>query len=384
MGSKCSCLSSTVTEEKVLTTERKMRYFIRASNYRQLEEQIQTISSVSSKKSACQVDLIKTIIMQSLLRGYIERCKARKTLISPISLRPSSLKLDLKKQLLLSTRQNSTDISSISRNLQEIPKDELPDYLSASTKALISTLTPQKRAANKKLRNKGPIYLENKAVYTGQWNKQKQRHGFGTQAWPDGSYYEGDWEFDCCSGFGRMVKSNGDFYEGHWNEDQCHGQGKLLSKNGSIYEGHWESGKKSGIGFELKKNESIYTGKFENDEKNGIGSIKLENGDKYDGEFCDGVFHGNGKYCWSDGRVYEGLWNRGLMHGFGTFCWSDGRVYCGEFVDGQKCGNGKFCWPDGRAYEGGWKADKQDGYGVYSTSMGVRTGYWKAGKRVHD
>lgn len=384
MGSKCSCLSNTVTEDKVLTTERMMHYYIRSPHYRQLEEDIQSISSASSKNTVIQIDLIKIITLQSLLRGYLERCKARKTLTSQNSLRPNSLKLEAKKQLLLSTRQNSTDLSTNSRNLQEIPIDELPDYLSSTTKTFLSTLSPLKITSNKKFRNKGPVFLENKAIYTGQWNKQKQRHGFGNQAWPDGSYYEGEWEFDYCSGFGRMVKSNGDFYEGYWAEDQCHGQGKLLSKNGSIYEGEWENGKKSGIGFELKKNESIYTGKFENDEKNGIGSIKLENGDKYEGQFRDGVFHGNGKYCWNDGRVYEGLWDMGLMHGLGTFSWGDGRKYCGEYVLGQKCGDGKFCWPDGRVYEGGWKADKQEGYGVYSTSMGVRTGYWKAGKRVHD
>ncbi len=36
------------------------------------------------------------------------------------------------------------------------------------------------------------VTLENGAVYIGEW-KNGQRDGKGTQIWPDGSKYEGDW-----------------------------------------------------------------------------------------------------------------------------------------------------------------------------------------------
>ena len=39
---------------------------------------------------------------------------------------------------------------------------------------------------------KGPITLKNGATYTGQW-LSGLRDGYGTQLWPDGSRYEGQW-----------------------------------------------------------------------------------------------------------------------------------------------------------------------------------------------
>lgn len=386
MGSRCSCLTNTVAEDRVLTTERKCLPFKYPSKFRNLDIDLSNISSKSSIKSESPVDLFKIILLQSLLRGYLERCKAKKTLNIPISQRPTLQKLENKRQASASSRSFSTEFPINPRNLEEIPANELPTYLSPSIKSFISTLSPLKisNSRDKNLRNKGPVYLENKAIYTGQWNKLKQRHGSGTQIWPDGSYYEGEWLFDISTGFGRMIKSNGDYYEGQWLDDQYNGSGKLLLKNGNIYEGSWENGLRTGKGFELVKNESIYTGEFKNDEKCGFGIVKFENGDKYEGEFEQGLIQGKGKYVWSDGRVFEGEWKMGSMHGTGTFLWPDGRKYEGEYFLGQKNGDGKFCWPDGRVYEGGWKADKQDGQGVYVTSMGIRTGYWKAGKRLHN
>jgi len=47
--------------------------------------------------------------------------------------------------------------------------------------------------------NKGPFTLRNGATYTGQW-LDGQRDGIGTQLWPDGSRYEGQWRNDKANG----------------------------------------------------------------------------------------------------------------------------------------------------------------------------------------
>lgn len=47
--------------------------------------------------------------------------------------------------------------------------------------------------------NKGPFTLRNGATYTGQW-LDGQRDGMGTQLWPDGSRYEGQWRNDKANG----------------------------------------------------------------------------------------------------------------------------------------------------------------------------------------
>ena len=46
---------------------------------------------------------------------------------------------------------------------------------------------------------KGPTTLKNGATYTGQWLSEL-RDGFGTQLWPDGYLYEGQWQNDKANG----------------------------------------------------------------------------------------------------------------------------------------------------------------------------------------
>lgn len=41
--------------------------------------------------------------------------------------------------------------------------------------------------------SRGPILLENRAVYIGEWNNKAERHGIGIQLWEDGSKYTGSW-----------------------------------------------------------------------------------------------------------------------------------------------------------------------------------------------
>ena len=46
---------------------------------------------------------------------------------------------------------------------------------------------------------KGPLTLKNGATYTGQW-LQNMRDGVGSQLWPDGSKYDGQWANDKANG----------------------------------------------------------------------------------------------------------------------------------------------------------------------------------------
>ena len=51
--------------------------------------------------------------------------------------------------------------------------------------------------------------------YTGEWNKQSQRHGFGS-----------------C-----IIAAIESFYEGFWKHDKLHGRGRLINKKGHVIEG---------------------------------------------------------------------------------------------------------------------------------------------------
>lgn len=40
------------------------------------------------------------------------------------------------------------------------------------------------------------------------------KHGHGTQTWPDGSHYEGEWKYNEANGIGKLCHEDGDIYEG--------------------------------------------------------------------------------------------------------------------------------------------------------------------------
>lgn len=57
------------------------------------------------------------------------------------------------------------------------------------------------------------------------------KHGRGVFRWPDGSYYEGDFDHNVRSGEGKLVMTNGKSYEGLWRENAMHGRGRLRWPN---------------------------------------------------------------------------------------------------------------------------------------------------------
>jgi hypothetical protein len=51
------------------------------------------------------------------------------------------------------------------------------------------------------------------------------RSGQGTQVWPDGAKYEGNWENNKANGKGKFFHADGDIYTGEWKDDKANGQG---------------------------------------------------------------------------------------------------------------------------------------------------------------
>ena len=381
MGGKCSCYNDSHSDEKLIEEQRNLVEMDRSPV---LEQSNQSPETLKNYEVVVEVDfdVDQIIWIQSLLRGFQERRKARKH-FKKSSI--SSKKLG-KKHATNTSKRVSMDFYQNAREVVELQVDEIPEYLTQAVKNIQAQLGPYsvQMKSEKGLKTKGPVLIDNRAVYTGNWNNLEQRHGRGVQTSSDGSIYEGYWKFDVCCGKGRLIKYNGDYYQGDFKDDMFHGYGLMMEKDGSSYEGEWAFGMKHGIGTETIKDVSTYKGHFENDEKSGDGKISYINLDSYEGTFLNGKFEGFGKFIWKDGRVYEGEWSEGKMHGKGTFEWKDGRVYEGDYIMDKKHGTGVFKWPDGRVYEGGWKDDKQDGEGTYTTSIGTRKGLWKSGKRVND
>ena len=171
---------------------------------------------------------------------------------------------------------------------------EVPDYSDSVTKATFlqcgAFVYDNISSSQVLVHRRGPVELENGAIYIGEWNESQQRHGRGEQMGRDGSKYEGSWSFDKASGKGRLIHANGDVYTGDWLESKAHGFGVLLQTDGSKYEGEWKD-------------------------------------DKMDGR---------GVRTWPDGRRYEGAWFNGKQHGKGTYTTANGQVREGEWKDGKR------------------------------------------------
>jgi hypothetical protein len=88
------------------------------------------------------------------------------------------------------------------------------------------------------------------------------RHGHGTQTWPDGANYEGQWKFGRLCGYGIFNHSSGDKYKGNFEMDKAQGHGVYVSKSGQIYEGQWHQDMKHGQGEELNMDGSKFKGEY--------------------------------------------------------------------------------------------------------------------------
>ena len=381
MGNNCSCLHGGNTDEKQVITD-KNTVGIDKNITRSLEG---TKSNTDAKNNSIdiRVELSDIIKIESVLRGYLERRKIKEFTSKYFSDGKNKPEEKIRQQ---SINRNTKTIEEIIRTeIHELDPSKVPDYTNSSAKMMQTKLGPfiYRGPDDKNLIKRGPVQMENEAIYIGEWSTANKRHGKGVQKWNDGSVYEGYWSNDKANGKGRLIHANGDVYEGDWLDDKASGKGIYIHNDGAKYEGEWLFDKQHGFGMEIWPDGAKYQGMYENGHKHGHGIFKWADGSVYDGDFMENNIQGKGVYTWSDGRKYSGDWKNNKMDGKGLFTWSDGRSYEGEYQDDKKHGFGIFVWPDGRKYEGNWNDGKQHGLGSYTTTKkGKKEGEWKNGKKI--
>ena len=89
-----------------------------------------------------------------------------------------------------------------------------------------------------------------------------------------------------------MLFPDGSIYEGQWQYDRIHGQGIYISCNGDRYDGNFNCGLKEGHGTMKYKSGNTYRGQWRNDTLWGNGVFHFKNGNKYEGTFVNGLFEG--------------------------------------------------------------------------------------------
>ncbi|MBL10100.1 MAG: hypothetical protein CL402_06230 [Acidiferrobacteraceae bacterium] len=263
----------------------------------------------------------------------------------------------------------------------------------------------------------------------------KAKNGPGTETYPDGSEYVGEFKDGLFHGQGTMSYANatlssgikGSKYVGEFKDGLFHGHGTLVLTDGTQYTGDWKEGKRHGHG--TVTNELFKcTGDFQDDQLQGEGTytfldgstadiVTMGLGDEpfiglYTGEVSDGVPNGRGISSGTRQGRYVGEWKDGLKHGWGTedttvqmyesemhlresgFYERHGMLppgperlsgeskYVGEWREGKKHGQGTETYLGGNKYVGQFKDDEIHGEGIETFPDGEKyVGEFKEGNR---
>ncbi|KAJ1505907.1 Radial spoke head 1 [Coelomomyces lativittatus] len=108
-----------------------------------------------------------------------------------------------------------------------------------------------------------------------------------------------------------------------------HGKGTNTFPNGDVYEGEYEAGQRQGHGmYTWKKLKAKYIGQYFQNRRHGDGLFAYPDGSRYKGQFKNGLRHGQGTYLYADGDTFQGQWDNNLKHGTGvyTFAASESKI----------------------------------------------------------
>ena len=140
---------------------------------------------------------------------------------------------------------------------------------------------------------KGLYVFKGGARYEGAWRCGK-KHGKGKFTYPDGSIYDGtfqfrvssiDWLIDWLIVYNEVsqnqsinrwmtVLASGSIFAGSWVNDKRFGYGVYCYQNGDTYLGQWKDGERSGYGYYVfKDSQAKHVGFWENGRRQGRGEI---------------------------------------------------------------------------------------------------------------
>ena len=134
------------------------------------------------------------------------------------------------------------------------------------------------------------------------------REGQGTETWPGGTKYEGEFKADKFHGKGIITKGRSK-YAGDFVHGRKEGYGFMVFEGASTYEGEWRGGRMEGFGEYILSDGSRYEGSWENGLKSDLGMHTKANGERFDGNWKGGKKNGDGVYRWNNGKTRKGIWH---------------------------------------------------------------------------
>lgn len=140
-----------------------------------------------------------------------------------------------------------------------------------------------------------------------------------------------------CSSRNEVVDFGDGRYTGDFDkEGQRHGQGLYEWNNGDRYEGTFQNGKRHGKGVFVWNNGDRYEGDYRNGSRHGRGSYVWSTGARYDGQYAFSKREGRGVFTGTDGSRFEGWWQEDKEHGHGILSYPDGRRIEDMWIKGKR------------------------------------------------
>ena len=87
-----------------------------------------------------------------------------------------------------------------------------------------------------------PLVTKGVCGYDGEYNESNEKHGLGTETYPNGNFYTGMFENNKRHGIGKLQRSDGGWYEGDWKDDEMSGHGTFHVASGDVYIGEFSKG----------------------------------------------------------------------------------------------------------------------------------------------
>jgi len=135
-------------------------------------------------------------------------------------------------------------------------------------------------------------------------------NGKGTMNFSTGHKYTGAFKDGVRHGEGVMLLPGGRKIVGVWMDNQIR-TGTFTAPDGTIYEGQWEFRERNGQGTLTYPDGRKYVGEFKSGQRHGQGTMTWPDGRKYVGEFKQGARTGQGTMTYSDGKTVEGEFKNG-------------------------------------------------------------------------
>ena len=163
-------------------------------------------------------------------------------------------------------------------------------------------------------------------------------NGKGTWASASGHKYTGEFKNGVRQGNGILLLPGGRKIVGVWENNEIK-SGTYTEPDGTVYEGQWEFRERNGQGTLSYPDGRKYIGEFKSGQRHGQGTMIYPDGRKYVGEFQYSARTGKGNMTYPDGRKYTGEFKDGEKNGQGTMVYPDGKKQEGTFKNGEFVGN---------------------------------------------